>query len=475
VAQIESARFLNVGQGDAALVSLDNGWRAILDGGRDGDLEQFLPYLLGMEHVALILGTHFDADHLEGLALLVEEGLAVEQAIVPPQVHPTGEPVAVPGARGSPIAESRLLADHFAAGRSMEDVYAPLDRRAKAVLRSVQPLDEEIRRLERREGDASRSARPTSERRAPHGEASHIAEAANLGSIARLLDVAARGANRRELHMPSMRRFERAASVLSRELISARSLKRLIEALEEARIPWAAPAAPDDAGTLEGASAGLPAGVKLWHLAPTRRYISHFASHVADVWDRVMRALALEVDTSLPTLSNRLSHVLVIEDEAGASLAICGDSGFQFGRGVPDSVADGWEVPFGRIGLLHLPHHGGYWGRFGSRANAVLASRQGALTIYGSMGANKANPPGKAVEPFVTSVTADRGGRLFLANVPSGPLGTFVRRRFRKRIGRAGAGPAILEFEPAGSSWKPRSRTKSGAPSSVRPVGIRLP
>jgi hypothetical protein len=365
-----------------------------------------------------------------------------------------------------------MLADHFAAGRSMDEVYAPLDRKAQAVVRSVESLDAQIRRIEVREGDASRSGRPASERGAAHADASHIAEAANLGSLARLLDVAARSADRRELHTPSMRRFERAASVLSRELISATSLKRLLEALENAEVPWSAPAAPDDAGALEGAST---TGVKVWHLAPTRRYVGHFASNVADVWDRVMRALALEVDTSLPTLSNRLSHVLVIEDEAGASLAICGDAGFQFGRGVPDSLADGWKVPFGRIGLLHLPHHGGYWGRFGSRAREVLASRPGALTIYGSMGAKKSNPPGKAVEPFVTSVTEHRGGRLFLANVPSGALGAFVRRRVTERLRRSGAGPEILELEPSGSSWRPRAITKSGAPSSVRPVAVRLP
>lgn len=472
MAQIESARFLNVGQGDAALVSLDNGWHAMLDGGRARDLERFVPMLLGLNRVDLMVGTHFDADHLEGLALVVEEGLAVGHAIVPPQVAPTGETVTMPGVRGSRGLGSPMLADHFASGRSISEIYAPLDRRAEAVLRSVQTLDDQIRRIELREGDAVRSGRPASERRATHADATQIAEDANLGSIARLLDVAARGADRRELHTPSMRRFERAASMLSRELISAKSLKRLVEALENAEIPWSAPAAPDDAGALDGASA---AGVKLWHLAPTRRYVAHFASNVADVWDRVMRALALEVDTSLPTLSNRLSHVLVIEDGAGASLAICGDAGFQFGRGVPDSLADGWKVPFGRIGLLHLPHHGGYWGRFGSRAREVLALRPGALAIYGSMGAKKSNPPGKAVEPFVTSVTEQRGGRLFLANVPSGALGTFVRKRVKKRIRRSGAGPDILEMEPSGSSWKPRAITKSGAPSSVRPVAVRLP
>jgi len=60
-------------------------------------------------------------------------------------------------------------------------------------------------------------------------------------------------------------------------------------------------------------------------------------------------------------------------------------------------------------------------------------------------GPGKSNPPGKAAEPFVTSVTASRGGERFLANVPDGPLGTFVRTRLDRR---SGLGPGMLELEP---------------------------
>ena len=469
VVRISAVDFLNVGQGDAAIVSLEGGWRGMFDGGRERDLRPFIPALL-RGRMDLVVGTHFDADHLEGLAAAIEQGMDAGHVIVPAQVHPTGETVTGhEGWGGAFNVESPLLAHHFAAGRSLESAYQSLEERAVGLVQSVSSLEADIRGAQQY-GSAEPAGGSGALEAEQSATASDIASNVGLPSISRVLEVASRGAARPEFRSGGLRPFFRGASALSREVISASSLKRLIDALEARRIPWSAPTAPDLATPAIGSVASNK-GLKSWHVAPTHRYVDYYASHVRDVWDRVLRLMALEVDTGLPTLSNRLSHVFVLEDAHGAVLVVCGDSGFHYGRRVPDSMSTGWQEPFGRANLLHLPHHGGRWGRFGSRARRALSSHRGHLSMYVSVGLDRSDPPGRAVAPFAKGVTHGRGGQLLLANVPKGNLGSLVRRR----TGRTGSGPAILRFTRTSIDWTASGVEVDDTPSSIAPISVSLP
>jgi hypothetical protein len=462
--RIRRVAFLNVGQGDSALIEADDGWRALFDGGRQHEIEPFEPYLRRLRRVDLMIGTHFDADHLEGLCWLVENRVlagGIAHAMVPAQPHPHGDVIAAGGGGfGRRAGPSPLLADHFAAGRSLAEAYSALEERASRSERTIAALRRAVDAVPASGGS---SADPAAER------AVGVALEAGLPALAGLVRTAGQARALRAVDR-ARRPLLRAAALIERELISASTLKRLIAALDEHSIPWSAAIAPDAVAPMTGVSNDT--GPRLWHLAPTRRYVEHYAKHVAAVWDKVFRVMEA-VDTGLPTLSNRLSHVMVVEDAAGTAVAICGDSGFQYGRRIPDSLGDGWEEPFGGVTLLHLPHHAGRWGRFGARARAVLGGARRPLAMYGSVGHRRSNPPGRAVVPFLRSVAERRGADavLYVANRPAGALGRLVSRR----AGAAAEGPAVLELRPDGLVWSAEGLDHRGAPSAIEPIGVPLP
>ena len=90
-------RGLDVGQGDAWLVTWPDGQRWLIDGGGDPmglwDVGQsrLLPALRAeaIEHLDLVLATHGDADHTEGLVAVVEE-LSVGELWIPGHRRMTG-------------------------------------------------------------------------------------------------------------------------------------------------------------------------------------------------------------------------------------------------------------------------------------------------------------------------------------------------------------------------------------------------
>ncbi|MFO1518599.1 MAG: MBL fold metallo-hydrolase [bacterium] len=66
---------MNVGQGDATLVTTPNGKTLLIDGGREGKgREVILPYLKDHSIISLdaILATHYDGDHIGGIHEVIE-------------------------------------------------------------------------------------------------------------------------------------------------------------------------------------------------------------------------------------------------------------------------------------------------------------------------------------------------------------------------------------------------------------------
>lgn len=462
MAKVTAVRFLNVGQGDSAIVSLDTGWSALLDGGRSGAVKPFSEYVLrSFAPIDLIVGTHFDADHLDGLTTLVRAGLGVRGAVLPPQVHPEGTAVSVSSWASDFGWASPLLADHFAAGRTVGDVYRALDERATGPLATVD-------RLWGLEG----SSRPTLSARAvairDELEAgSKVAEVEGLANLAAVMNAARTASVSRHWREETVRPVIRGSRAVARELISASSLKKLVDALKDKEIAWVAPVASNNLRPLVGTTAKT-GGVVVAHLGPTERFVRHYAEKVEDVWNRVLMFMALEVD-SMPSLSNQLSHVIVFRD-ADNAVAICGDAGFQGSERIPDSLADGWKDEFARVNLLHLPHHGGSWGRFRERVVPELGrNREDRLTLYGSVGFNKANPPGPGVIRFLDDVAGIRGCELYLANMPAGQVGAYSQRRGAPTA----KGPGILELTARGT-WRARALDAGGRQSRDLPIHVRV-
>jgi competence protein ComEC len=66
--------FLDVGQGDAILITSPTGKQVLIDGGRDRGVLRTLGKELGLfdRHIELVIETHPDADHIGGLASVFE-------------------------------------------------------------------------------------------------------------------------------------------------------------------------------------------------------------------------------------------------------------------------------------------------------------------------------------------------------------------------------------------------------------------
>jgi competence protein ComEC len=76
------AHFINVGQGDSILIQLTNSKTILVDGGRQDAGPDVVAYLkkIGVKTIDLMVGTHPDADHIGGLATVMNS-LPVKQVL----------------------------------------------------------------------------------------------------------------------------------------------------------------------------------------------------------------------------------------------------------------------------------------------------------------------------------------------------------------------------------------------------------
>lgn len=80
--------FLDVGQGDGALILFPNGQTMLVDGG-SSDIKEVGEYRLlpclryyGIDHLDYVVVSHLDADHSNGIMWLLKEGFSVGQVVV---------------------------------------------------------------------------------------------------------------------------------------------------------------------------------------------------------------------------------------------------------------------------------------------------------------------------------------------------------------------------------------------------------
>lgn len=76
--------YLDVGQADSQLVRLPNGVNILIDAGDRGTANQIVPYLknLGVSKIDLLIATHPHADHIGGMANVIE-GLEIGKVYLP--------------------------------------------------------------------------------------------------------------------------------------------------------------------------------------------------------------------------------------------------------------------------------------------------------------------------------------------------------------------------------------------------------
>jgi glyoxylase-like metal-dependent hydrolase (beta-lactamase superfamily II) len=490
---VESFRvaFINVGQGDCTLVRSD-GWTALVDGGTATRVEPYRDFFRGIERIDLMVGTHFDADHLGGLAHLLEGDHlpgGVGHTLLPPHVHPLGDTVPIPvGPFTGFGAASPFLADHFAAGQRIADVYRGVEARARA---AVTGLDAQVadltggkvRRVTEVNRDCltdERSDQSLDDGAGRLRDAVRLAYENGLTSIGALLDFAAAMESKpipQQLGVRTgdpwtgsrLRSVAAGASFLTREVISASSLARLVVALKAKGLAWSVDAAPDRATSLVGTTPSTK-GPELWHLAPTRRYVARYPRELEATWDKALRLLV--VDNERPTLSNRLSHVIYLRHERFPShgLLLTGDAGFDTEKRPPaDSMADGWDKAIRQVSLIDLPHHGGNWGPFGSRILRALDATKGPLTLHAGVRANDSQPPSAQMRNLVLAFSDGNRRR---------PLEILLANRSKPEVLGSLAdvlpagpdGPAIVELTQAGDGWDVASLDARGQPSTKEPI-----
>jgi competence protein ComEC len=80
----QTTTFINVGEGDSALLQDGNGFSVLIDGGKPGEgpvVDQFL-HLQSITHLNVLMASHADSDHIGGLIIVLQDNtIQVDQVI----------------------------------------------------------------------------------------------------------------------------------------------------------------------------------------------------------------------------------------------------------------------------------------------------------------------------------------------------------------------------------------------------------
>jgi hypothetical protein len=442
--------FVNVGQGDCTLV-LAHGAQLLFDAGHSGDRRR-VGAVLDRHRVRgldLMVGTHYDADHLNGLRHVIRilHG-RVRFALVPPVAHPA------PGL-GSPSGagylerwaanrwrlrgvDSRSLLAHELNGTdaSLAHVLAaadePLGRASHEARAVLSRLTEQLRGLSPASFAEAAANRPDDgddstvfdDVERPHilNELLPDLERMQLTSLTTLTKAALDLGLARDPRAPrrswsaalavgdaSERAVVRAVKSTVANAIVARWLNLLIRELECWRIDWGVGLAHDEAQWLDGP-------LQLAQLAPHFSLVERHVTLIPTL-ERHPLKVALEtaaLRTDQPTPSNQLSYVFALRDGDGRPGALLtGDTGL---RDIPEAA----KQRISECTLLDVPHHGGRWGDFGPLIVETHRGRWDHVDLYSSVRTQGSSPPREHVQQLRRSlVRYHRSVRTFYANRPA--------------------------------------------------------
>jgi hypothetical protein len=473
--------FVNVGQGDCTLVR--SGDCALLfDGGRANAmisprLSELSDRTCGLD---LLVGSHYDGDHLCGLTKVIEhfEG-RVRFALVPPVIHPTRRIGRGLGARylrrsprcrwsASPAADGPFLAyalhQHGLAGALKE-----LDQRAELLGSAAVKFANSFapNRVDRLEDSPRRASHPTRQRWAELTQPANtdveredllhdvfeVMRAQGLSNLARVAFAAltivrsvsggpagAAGAWQAALAM-SGQDAQIAGAIKSQaaKAITARWLDTLIRTLNHWRIDWDVTLAPPSAKWLTGTP-------QLCQLEPVSGLVRQHMKLIPQA-----TALELSLNTPPSTPANQLSYAFALRaNDCGPAVLITGDSGFE-------RLPSGSRDVIAACSLVDVSHHGGQWGCFGDAvadAHAASSSSSGAhqgrpMILYTSAAEGGANPPTDRVQQLRAAL-ATRGCSVhsLYANMPEPAAIGCCEKHARTE------GPPALDFVATNSGWQ---------------------
>lgn len=502
--------FFNVDQGDCTLVRLDE-FSALFDGGRRSKLSQ--QHINAMrrrtKNLGLLVGTHYDADHLGGLLQVVHAYRdEIRLALVPPVIDDfglrarrivrggrlsgaeDGFDVVDNGNAGLPFLAHRLTKGFGPALTEYDHALEPFVFLLKSLTGHLDdglpsgrwdseelldlPEDEpqespftEEHNQKRRLGKLSEAA-PNLERDLDvfriaalrHAlrklkSAEQLPNARDLIEVA--LKMAMRGSPSRNAWMPSRwdsgihsapLTIQRIVRILKQEgnrTITACWLDDLVQALESYGIHWDVALAPDQCQWVLGP-------IEICQLEPTTALLKRH-EHRIPVETHLERLSRVQ-----STPANQLSYVFALRGKRGQGkqdrpgVLITGDSGFR-------DDPSGCETIVAACSLVHVPHHGGSWGKFHTRLITARKGKSGPLSLWTTVDPEGCSPPTqsqselrKEIGVFSTPYSTGRNVISYFNNNPEPEcVGC------SERLPLFPVGPPWVDFVESHGSWEPKT------------------
>ncbi|HET9067348.1 MAG TPA: hypothetical protein VFN28_01800 [Amaricoccus sp.] len=391
--------------------------------------------------IDLVVGTHYDADHLDGLVPVIEdETIAIGEAWLPPVANDDGAHALedVPG-------DGDLLALQFARADGEAVLGAYLAAKAEVIRQAAGPG---TRALAEVPAEPTRAwfaeERAAACREAGEPSDSHadlpVEPPARPGAT-RAVVAGGSGAAR----AATLAHIRRAAAS---DAINAASLARVVAALKARGIPIRCADIDDGAPRSFGWAAAegrfLPgagasgAGPSLSLLGPSKGLIKRH-------WDRLpvgsYRSMAATADLPVRgiTPSNELSYVIVFRHE-GQGMLVCGDAGCvdfrpDGGRGYHAALL----AELGRLNVVQVAHHAGRNAHFYRVLEAAgIVGQEPAADFLLSHAVDDRHRPSDVFARFMEHLAARPGDRLLFTSRPQEPK----VRDYRRRIAAATGAPA---------------------------------
>ncbi|MCR5855526.1 hypothetical protein [Mesorhizobium sp. J428] len=462
--------------GAALLIQLetDGGIVRILADAGDGrhDVNSRLPKAVSdfggqAIHIDLMIGTHYDRDHLEGLIAIIENpAVSIGEAWLPPVANDTVLQMA-----GEPIPDRNLLALQFARPDGSQVLADYLDSKERVCLRlgGMERSVDRLREVKRRWSMDDDLPRPWRGREGFSAEAieavegvfaRHLSDAeSTVESVTRARDTGrvlhghgddrmenpwelterlqalgkrARGGKRRpialdfDLEFQSWEAVPANASQLvtlaairkaaAKDAINAAWLNKVVTALRKKRVPIRCSTIPDGTPRRFGWDGSakrfspLAAGDKgpsIVLLGPSDSLVQKYAEKLP------VGVYAMLFETRIPikpiTASNQLSYVMVVE-HGQERILISGDAGcvdFRHGRNdpyFPDLLKE-----LSTLNVVQVAHHAGYNSHFYRCLLDAGFPAQGSVTyLLLSHATNDEVRPTPEFSKFIENMALDR-------------------------------------------------------------------
>ncbi|HRD46909.1 MAG TPA: hypothetical protein PLF78_10550 [Caulobacter sp.] len=396
--------------------------------------EAFAAFGSGDRRIDLMIGTHYDADHLTGLTPIVEDlGFEIGQAWLPPVVNDVS---AAPA--DGPVRSSEFFALQLAGPQGKAVLRSYLDQKARVCvalarlergaddfsgllrsgLKGLQ-LDESVgakirlspgfferhrrdawetlggppdhdhgRELESDPGPAEDELYPYWLYRGEHGGRLRKAWATSDGSLRALAEVVE--ARREELPgqvVPDARALAAVRASEASKAINAKALAGLVAALKRREVPIRCEFINDGAPSRfvwQASSRAFVAGQTLSSdgpvlklLGPSRQLIDKHRN-LLPIGDYMAKVAFTRIRVQGVTESNQLSYVLAVEAES-QRLLVSGDTGFNDFRRLNsrDPYYPSLLQALKPLHVIQVAHHGGHNGHF---YNVLLSAGFAAQT-----------------------------------------------------------------------------------------------